>query len=793
MEAIAMFRSRASSVVEDNALLRSILPASLFAEEPTARHLPWLSGRGDDLILTRQGDLLASAVIGGIDSFTSDDAEIAALTGGLARLVGQLGERFGYCVNKITIPATADLKPIGESGFAAEIDRRWQAEIGQRSLKRRVMLLTLAMRPGLAQRVGFARTLRTAFEADLADRTERITEAMRLIAAMYQPVGYQRLTLSGGDWLGYLGAILGQEVQKVHVGPGQFLAASMTNAEVTFHGKRFRIDNGMAPRFGTIFGVKGYAPKTWPTMLDSLELPYDITITNSFTPVRNNEVEERIKRTARQMRASEDAALSLQAELYEAADNVASGRQVFGKHHLTIMVTAGTERDLEEAAAEVWRAGQESGATLVRESFAARTAYFSQAPGNWTYRVRTGLISADNFAELAAFHAVSRGRDRLESPWGETITALPTVSSGLYRFNFHEKGSRSAEPSAGHTLVLGRTNSGKTLGTAFLVAQARRVGARILAFDKDRGFEMAVRALGGSYSAIRVGQPTGFSPFLTETDDRGAAWLMDWVADLLARHRPLDPLQSVALGDAVRRIVAAEPGLRSFSGLASAVNQTDDDGDLVARVREWTADGRYGWLFDREASEGIRIGEDVLGIDMTEILDLGTERTALLAYLFRRIERIIEDRRPTIIVIDEAWQMLNDDMFVRRLHDWLVTMRKKNCVVMMLTQTPEHLATSSVGSIIAESVRPQILYPNPAAHPEDYRILRLNDREGEFVCSGTGGLRLALIRSGGDSLFVDLDLSGLGTLLTVLGGGRTGEERAPRNWRLHPDFWKDMA
>ena len=67
-----MFRSRASSVVEDNALLRSILPASLFAEEPTARHLPWLSGRGDDLILTRQGDLLASAVIGGIDSFTSD-------------------------------------------------------------------------------------------------------------------------------------------------------------------------------------------------------------------------------------------------------------------------------------------------------------------------------------------------------------------------------------------------------------------------------------------------------------------------------------------------------------------------------------------------------------------------------------------------------------------------------------------------------------------------------------------------------------------------------------------------
>ena len=36
-------------------------------------------------------------------------------------------------------------------------------------------------------------------------------------------------------------------------------------------------------------------------MLDALELPFDIVVTNSFTPARNNEIEERIKRTARQI------------------------------------------------------------------------------------------------------------------------------------------------------------------------------------------------------------------------------------------------------------------------------------------------------------------------------------------------------------------------------------------------------------------------------------------------------------------------------------------------------------
>ena len=178
---------------------------------------------------------------------------------------------------------------------------------------------------------------------------------------------------------------------------------------------------------------------------------------------------------------------------------------------------------------------------------------------------------------------------------------------------------------------------------------------------------------------------------------------------------------------------------------------------------------------------------------MSEILDLDTERSALLAYLFRRIERVIEDRTPTMIVIDEAWKMLNDEMFEKRLHDWLVTMRKKNCVVIMLTQTPGHLEKSSVGQIIAESVTTQVLYPNARANPEDYKILRLNEREADFLSRGAGALRIGLVRSGSDSVFVDMDLSGLGGALTVLGGGRTGEEKAPHDWRRKPDFWKEMA
>ena len=773
---------------------RDLLGAKILKTERLGRHLPFLSALRDDVILTRQGDVMASVTLDGIDSFTSDDGSIDEISESFARIVGQLGERFGFYVNKVSTPERIDLPEPDAEGFSIAVDRAWRRSLERRTLKRRVIMLTLLMRPSITDRLPWlAGRAKRSFDLDLDRRIEALEEAMNLVRGMYASAGFRRLTVSDGRWLGLLAAVLGQTYGRMIAAPGQLLAETMTNFDMTFQGKWMVLEDGMTRRFGAIFGVKTYPTRTWPTMLDQLELPYDIVLTNSFTPRRTNEMVEKIQRVHRQRGASEDAGASLTEQLVQAADDAASGRSVFGDHHCSVQVFADSEDELERAAAEIWRAGQETGAVLVRERWAAKALYFAQAPGNWSYRIRDGIVSSNNFAEFAAFHRTSRGRPRRESPWGETITAFPTVTSGLHRFNFHEKGSRFDEPSVGHTLVLGRTGSGKTIGTAFLMAQARRANARIIVFDKDQGLEMAVRALGGSYSEIKVGEPTGFNPLATETDARGAAWLTDWLGDILSRNRPLDTVQSVALNEAVRQIAGADAPLRTFAGLESLVASTDDDGDLVARVREWTTRGRYGWLFSREAVRNIAIGEDVLGIDMTELLDLDAERSALLAYLFRRIERVIEDRQPTIIVIDEAWKMLADDMFVRRLHDWLVTMRKRNCVVMMLTQTPGHLDQSSVGQIIAESVATQILFPNARANPEDYRILRVNAREAEFLSSPTGGLRLALVRSGADSVFVNTDLSGLGALTTVLGGGRTGDEKAPYGWRTDPDFWKAMA
>ena len=100
--------------------------------------------------------------------------------------------------------------------------------------------------------------------------------------------------------------------------------------------------------------------------------------------------------------------------------------------------------------------------------------------------------------------------------WGEALTVLVTSARSAFHFSLHasdptdpEGGSRK---DTGHTLICGPTGSGKTVFIGFLVAMLTRQGAAQVIFDKDRGLEILVRALGGEYCPLKNGEPTGFNP-----------------------------------------------------------------------------------------------------------------------------------------------------------------------------------------------------------------------------------------------------------------------------------------
>lgn len=775
----------------------TLLPDWAKKEKQLAHMLPYVSLVDDVTVRTRGNELFQCIRLSGVNSNTTDDEYLDKTRALLAQIIAQSGESFSYYVHKVSKAVKADLRPVEGDSFAAHVDAKWRASLADANLRDRTLTITVIHRPPLTSRLPFsAKKSVAALQRQTEKRMQILTEVVKQIRSTFSNMKPYLLSAEAGELIGFLASLnTGQELPLYQGSKYGFLSQDASNTRVTFNGTKFVISDGaVGTRYGTSFAIKQYPEKTECTMFDSLSLPVDMVITHSFTPVHSSSMASQIKKQKRLMKAADDGAVSLYKQLDAALDDLESKRLTFGQHHMVITVFGDTPDQLDTIAGEIRNIAAAEGVNIINEAFAARTHYFSQHPGNSAMRSRAAAITNWNFAELAALHRAPLGKRGPEVPWGEQITMFPTPEASGFWFNYHEEGSPHKEPTGGHTLILGRPGSGKSVLSAFLMTQAQRVGARLFVFDYRLGMEMAVRANGGSYSAVRAGEPTGLNPLRTEIDDRGQAWLADWLAALIKRDdRQLTPAQTNRIQEVVRQnATAPNVDLRNWSDLASLLVSVDDGGDLHDRVMEWTAEGRYGWIFGQNAEDTFSLEGDVVGFDLTGILDSESEkeRMAVLSYLFRRVERKIEDRKPTIIIIDEAWKALDNPYFAERLSQWLVTARKQNAVVVMMTQYASQLERSRTGKTIVEAVPTQILLPNIRASASDYAMLNLHQKELDLMLTTGTNSRLGLVRDDRGSVVIDADLSALGPLLTILGGMETGEQLVGSDYRQRPDFWR---
>lgn len=756
-------------------------------------HLPYVIELDDEVVRTRDNALMLSLEVRGIDGVTSGASAVSALRAGFAHLLDTLDERFTFYLHRMMRPAETGIAPIHGTSFAADIDRAWGRELNRRNLQDSVLILTVVRRQVAPLAVPlFGKAAARVWGEDTARRLEELREVASILETGLG-IKTRRMKISDGSLVGFYASLLTGELRDHPRSPYCLLAEDAAGTSVQFCKGVIEIEEGTSiPRLAAVLYVKSYATATWPGMLDALGAAQDTIITHSYTPIERGSIAERVKRRVAQMRSAEDIAATVEAQLFEAADKAESGALGFGVHQMTITVFAETEAALDAEVAHIRGIAHQNGMRLVREVTALEAAFFAMHPGNMDYRARDMTVSSINFADMAALHAADTGTEKARLPWATPITAFQTLQGSLHRFSFHEPGDPTAEPTNGHTLVLGKSGGGKTTTVAFLAAQAQRAGGRTIIFDKEAGLKMAVHALGGRYAEVRAGRPTGLNPLATEAGERGEAWLLDWLVALLeSRSGPMTPLQSEALKSAIAQNGKAREGLRNFQSFQELFGDVGDGLDLAQRLREWGPDGRYGWVFG-EASEPVVdfASHDVTAVDLTEILDLGTERTAILGYLFRRIEMLIEEKRPTLILIDEAWKVLDDEYFARKLAEWLVTARKKNVVVVMMTQFPSQIRGSKARSIL-EALPNQLLFPNGEAAPSDYDSFRLTDGELDFVLNPIPGQRLVLSRSPRGSTVLNVDLKALGPLLTALGGGQAGLNAFGADYAQRPKFWKE--
>ena len=165
-----------------------------------------------------------------------------------------------------------------------------------------------------------------------------------------------------------------------------------------------------------------------------------------------------------------------------------------------------------------------------------------------------------------------------------------------------------------------------------------------------------------------------------------------------------------------------------------------------------------------------------------------------MLYFFHRVEERL-DGTPSIIVIDEGWKALDDEVFVRRIKDWEKTIRKRNGIVGFATQSAQDALESQISSAIIEQAATQIFMINPKARAEDYISgFGLSAHEFLLVRTLPDTSHCFLIRHGNESVVARLDLSGEKELLAILSGRESAMRSFDNIVKPHgddPDNWME--
>ena len=763
-----------------NALTAWTGPAAWGVKETRAGdRLPYTRHIDGQTIELRDGSLMRAIKIEGVPFETEDSATLDhQLRIRETMLRSALDARF--VVYHHVIRRRVRLAPGAEiaNPLARAVDTVWRDQLDRRHLFVNDQFLTIVHRPARGKTGWPEKLKRRMSNINSRNQSSEVRALHSAVSALLatmdgygaQPLGcYERDGLSFSEPLELLSALYNGETRPVLL--------PREDADLGHHIPYSRVSFGLDAiesrgptrrSFAGIISVKDYPDATHAGIIDGLlRLPHEIVLTESFAPADRQVARERIDLALRRLRSADETAGAERGEMLAARDALGLGQVAFGDHHLSVLVREDDFSKLEAACADVASSLAAIGISSVREDVNMEPCFWGQFPGNESYIVRRALISSANVAGFLSLHGFPLGRPS-GNHWGEAASVLETTSATPYFFNFHQG-------DLGNFTIIGPSGSGKTVVLNFLAAQAQKFSPRTIFFDKDRGAEIFLRGLGGHYARLIPGQPTGLNPLALDDTPSNRAFLRSWLGCLLAAD---GPEELAAIADAVIACYDHEQRFRQlvyFRDLLGGSRQPGP-GDLASRLDPWIDGGEHAWLFDHAVDE-IDTRRDVIGFDMTELLNQPLLRTPAMMYLFHRVEQRL-DGTPTIILIDEGWKALDDPIFAAHIRDWLKTLRKRNALVGFATQSARDALDSSIASAVIEQTATMIFTPNAKASEEDYCTgFGLSLYELEMIRALPANSRCVLVRHANHSVVLKLDLGGAPDLLTVLSGRETSVRR----------------
>lgn len=752
-------------------------------EVPVPDFTPYACHYNEETILTRNGELLQVIKITGFSHEKVDGKKVALRdTVRSAVLENIKGSDFALWFH--TVRRKRSLDPAGkyESKFAKDLHSAWTHKHYWNDKyvnELYVSIIYEGQKIGVKTPQDFLKSLslkgvERQHNEYLEKSHEKLCVAVDGMLETLAPYGATRLGIvedSSGvhsELLQFFGKITHLAETKIPL-PIIDLAEYMATHKVAFGNNTLEVLGPTGKHFAAILSIKEYHELSNVAIDKFLQLPIQFIVTQTLDFINGKKAMDSFDYQDYILTVSKDERFRHISGIDNIIKNNMGSPIDYGEHQLIIMLIEDNIKKLEIEVKRSLDELSELGIVTVREDLQIEQCYWSQLPANFSYICRKRPINTARIAGFASLHNFPAGQ-QFDNHWGNAVTIFRTALGTPYFFNFHEGNN-------GHTVIIGPRGAGKTVMLNFFISESRKFNSKLFFFDQHRAAKVFIRAIGGKYivtDPISTMPDYRFNPLLLPDTAENRLFLQRWLGYLLSAGNVDLTEEEITLIEQVVAELYLLPEenhqLASIAHLFGEDSSVAEEGSLRHRLSMWIDGGKYGCLFDNQ-QENFDWNVPIWGVDVSQLLESPSELLgAVLSYYFHRVNQSL-DGSPAVVVIDEAWSVLDNKFFAPMLAEWFDYLRQHNAIIILASESIEHASKSKITHTIMDSFATQIYLPNPQANAAYKEVFGLTTKEFALLTSMKLINRHFLLKQGEDAIVGELNLVGFKELLAVLSGG----------------------
>lgn len=500
--------------------------------------------------------------------------------------------------------------------------------------------------------------------------------------------------------------------------------------------------------FRTFFatGFPRFVGSNWLAPLINFERP--MTISTFYYPVDSTMIMQRLKRKIAEMQATLN--IDIEAgkipdpnvkvalrDAEELQDQIASGNEKFFHFGLYITVRSTSLRDLEKISRNV-----ES--TLSALGVIVKIASLQQ---------EQGFVSTLPLARDKIYLTRNMDTTSLATTFPFVSSELTMDSGIMFGINKHNKSlivfDRYKMPNA-NMVVFATSGAGKSYMIKLEAMRSLMLGTHIIIIDPEREYEKLCTTIGGEYISFSQDGAQKLNPFeLSGIYDKDEDELRFKILSLHGLIRimvggKLTPVESAILDRALiltykEKGITPDPAtqknepplLEDLYKILRAI--AEDEAHILAQKLEKFLRGSAAGIFDQKSNVEIQNTFTVFSIrDLVDDLR-PIAMYMMLDYIWTRVKK---DRRQRLLIIDEAWWMMQYPDAARFVHSIAKRARKYALGLTTITQDVEDFLDSDYGKAVVTNSSIQILLKqSPAAVDRIQKVFYLTEGEKTYLLS----------------------------------------------------------